>query len=77
MVASGATPCYPNPRQLWPVESTGSWPNMLRHRSNSVILGLFVNEGFDETVTLAQVFHQPTPPHARGASPPKSPRCGT
>ncbi|WP_166347416.1 ATP-binding protein [Phytoactinopolyspora limicola] len=28
------------------------------HRAYSVILGTFVNEGFDETVTLAQVFHQ-------------------
>ncbi len=28
------------------------------HRTYSVILGVFVNEGFDETVTLAQVFHQ-------------------
>lgn len=27
-------------------------------RSYSVILGRFVNEGYDETVTLAQVFHQ-------------------
>ena len=28
------------------------------HRTYSVILGVFVNEGFDETVTVAQVFHQ-------------------
>ena len=42
------------------VEATGaSRPVGLRdQRSYSVILGQFVNEGFDETVTLAQVFHQ-------------------
>lgn len=42
------------------VESTGrSRPVGLRdHRSYSVILGVFVNEGYDETVALAQVFHQ-------------------
>ena len=28
------------------------------HRSYSVVLGVFVNDGYDETVTLAQVFHQ-------------------
>jgi uncharacterized protein YPO0396 len=28
------------------------------HTSYSVVLGVFVNEGYDETVTLAQVFHQ-------------------
>lgn len=28
------------------------------HTSYSVVLGVFVNEGFDETVSLAQVFHQ-------------------
>ena len=41
-------------------EATGSSrPVGLRdHRSYSVILGVFVNSGFDETVTLAQVFHQ-------------------
>lgn len=41
-------------------ETTGaSRPVGLRdHRSYSVILGVFVNEGFDETVTIAQVFHQ-------------------
>lgn len=42
------------------VESTGSSrPVGLRdHRSYSVILGVFTNEGYDETVSLAQVFHQ-------------------
>lgn len=42
------------------VESTGtSRPVGLRGSSSySVLLGVFVNEGFDETVTLAQVFHQ-------------------
>lgn len=42
------------------IEATGaSRPIGLRdHRSYSVILGVFVNEGYDETVTLAQVFHQ-------------------
>jgi uncharacterized protein YPO0396 len=42
------------------VESTGALrPIGLRdHHSYSVILGVFVNEGYDETVTLAQVFHQ-------------------
>lgn len=42
------------------IESTGtSRPVALRdHRSYSVILGVFTNTGFDETVTLAQVFHQ-------------------
>ncbi len=42
------------------VESTGtSRPVGLRDsRSYSVLLGVFVNEGYDETVTLAQVFHQ-------------------
>jgi uncharacterized protein YPO0396 len=41
-------------------EATGaSRPVGLRdHRSYSVILGRFANEGFDETVTIAQVFHQ-------------------
>ena len=41
-------------------EATGtSRPVGLRdHRSYSVILGVFVNEGYDDTVTLAQVFHQ-------------------
>ncbi|QBE48883.1 ATP-binding protein [Leucobacter triazinivorans] len=41
-------------------EATGaSRPVGLRdHRSYSVVLGVFVNEGYDETVTLAQVFHQ-------------------
>ncbi|MDX2375215.1 AAA family ATPase [Microbacterium sp. LRZ72] len=41
-------------------EVTGaSRPVGLRdHRSYSVILGVFANEGFDETVTIAQVFHQ-------------------
>src|SRR6266700_3940467 len=28
------------------------------HRHYSVVLGVFANAGFDETVTLAQVFHQ-------------------
>ncbi len=42
------------------IEATGkSRPVALRgHRSYSVIAGVFVNEGYDETVTLAQVFHQ-------------------
>jgi uncharacterized protein YPO0396 len=42
------------------VESTGmSRAVGLRDsRSYSVLLGVFVNEGHDETVTLAQVFHQ-------------------
>ncbi len=42
------------------IESTGSSrPVGLRdHRAFSVVLGVFVNEGYDETVTLAQVFHQ-------------------
>jgi uncharacterized protein YPO0396 len=41
-------------------EATGSSrPVGLRdHRSYSVVLGVFENVGFDETVTLAQVFHQ-------------------
>ena len=41
-------------------EATGdSRPVALRDdRSYSVILGVFVNEGFGETVTVAQVFHQ-------------------
>lgn len=41
-------------------EITGtSRPVALRdHRHYSVVLGVFANEGFDETVTLAQVFHQ-------------------
>lgn len=40
-------------------EATGSSrPVGLRdHRTYSVILGLFINEGYDETVTIAQVFH--------------------
>ncbi len=42
------------------VESTGmSRAIGLRNsRSYSVILGVFVNDGYDETVSLAQVFHQ-------------------
>ena len=42
------------------IEATGtSRPVGLRdHRHYSVVLGVFANEGFDETVTLAQVFHQ-------------------
>jgi uncharacterized protein YPO0396 len=42
------------------VESTGTSKAVgLRDaRSYSVLLGVFVNEGYDETVTLAQVFHQ-------------------
>ncbi len=42
------------------IEATGaSKPIGLRdQRSYSVILGVFANEGYDETVTLAQVFHQ-------------------
>jgi uncharacterized protein YPO0396 len=45
------------------VESTGSSrPVGLRnHRTFSVILGVFSNDGYDETVTLAQVFHQKDP----------------
>jgi uncharacterized protein YPO0396 len=41
-------------------ETTGaSRPVGLRdHGSYSVILGVFANEGYDETVTIAQVFHQ-------------------
>jgi uncharacterized protein YPO0396 len=41
-------------------ETTGaSRPVGLRdHHSYSVILGVFANEGFDEKVTIAQVFHQ-------------------
>ena len=41
-------------------EATGaSRPVPLRdHRSYSVILGVFHNEGYDESVTIAQVFHQ-------------------
>lgn len=41
-------------------ETTGaSRPVGLRdHTSYSVILGVFANAGFDETVTIAQVFHQ-------------------
>ncbi|QTX04957.1 ATP-binding protein [Agromyces archimandritae] len=41
-------------------ETTGaSRPVGLRdHRSYSVILGVFGNDGFDETVSVAQVFHQ-------------------
>lgn len=41
-------------------EATGaSRPVGLRdHRSYSVILGVFTNEGYGETVTIAQVFHQ-------------------
>lgn len=44
-------------------EVTGtSKPVGLRgHNAYSVILGVFVNEGFDEEVTLAQVFHQKDP----------------
>jgi uncharacterized protein YPO0396 len=42
------------------IESTGtSRPVGLRDERNySVVLGVFANEGYDETVTLAQVFHQ-------------------
>ena len=42
------------------IEATGaSRPVGLRdHRHYSVVLGVFANDGFDETVTLAQVFHQ-------------------
>jgi hypothetical protein len=41
-------------------ESTGTSKavGLRDHRSYSVILGVFLNEAFDETVTLAQVFHQ-------------------
>jgi uncharacterized protein YPO0396 len=42
------------------IEASGlSRPIGLRtHTSYSVLLGVFVNEGYGETVTLAQVFHQ-------------------
>lgn len=42
------------------VEATGtSRPVGLRdQRHYSVILGVFANDGFDESITLAQVFHQ-------------------
>ena len=42
------------------VESTGTSRavGLRDSRSYSVLLGVFVNEGYDETVTLAQVFHQ-------------------
>ena len=42
------------------VESTGTSRaiGLRDHRTYSVVLGVFVNEGYDETVTLAQVFHQ-------------------
>ncbi len=42
------------------LEATGtSRPVGLRdHRHYSVVLGVFANDGFEETVTLAQVFHQ-------------------
>ena len=42
------------------IESTGASKavGLRDHRSYSVILGVFVNPGYDETVTLAQVFHQ-------------------
>lgn len=42
------------------VESTGTSRavGLRDSRSYSVLLGVFVNEGHDETVTLAQVFHQ-------------------
>ncbi|MEX2290457.1 MAG: SbcC/MukB-like Walker B domain-containing protein [Mycobacteriales bacterium] len=42
------------------VESTGTSKaiGLRDHRTYSVILGVFVNEGYDETVSLAQVFHQ-------------------
>ena len=42
------------------IEASGTMrPIGLRdHRSYSVVLGVFTNEGFDETVSLAQVFHQ-------------------
>ena len=42
------------------VESTGTSRavGLRDSRTYSVVLGVFVNEGHDETVTLAQVFHQ-------------------
>ena len=42
------------------VEATGTSKavGLRDSRSYSVLLGVFVNEGHDETVTLAQVFHQ-------------------
>jgi uncharacterized protein YPO0396 len=42
------------------IESTGTSRavGLRDHRAYSVLLGVFVNEGYDETVTLAQVFHQ-------------------
>jgi len=42
------------------IEATGASRaiGLRDHRTYSVILGVFVNEGYDETVSLAQVFHQ-------------------
>ncbi len=42
------------------IESTGASKaiGLRDHRSYSVVLGVFGNEGYDETVSLAQVFHQ-------------------
>ena len=60
------------------IEATGSSrPVGLRdHRHYSVVLGVFANAGFDETVTLAQVFHQKTGPASRtGSSSPHRSSC--
>ncbi|QDP94869.1 hypothetical protein FOE78_02100 [Microlunatus elymi] len=45
------------------VESTGNTRavGLRDHTSYSVILGVFINDGYGETVTLAQVFHQKDP----------------
>ncbi|HVL84862.1 MAG TPA: ATP-binding protein [Pseudonocardia sp.] len=42
------------------IESTGASKaiGLRDHRSYSVVLGVFVNDGYDETVSLVQVFHQ-------------------
>ncbi len=42
------------------IEATGASRavGLRGHHNYSVILGVFVNEGYDETVSLAQVFHQ-------------------
>jgi uncharacterized protein YPO0396 len=42
------------------IEATGTSRavGLRDHRNYSVVLGLFGNDGYDETVTIAQVFHQ-------------------
>ena len=42
------------------IEATGASRaiGLRDHRTYSVVLGVFANEGYDETVSLAQVFHQ-------------------